>query len=99
MQGPNALRSGRFRFVPAREEDRRNNRSLQELICVLAGYGISNYRQNQIEKYSARSAEFERQELERRRRNAMLMDAYGDKTSLEDLEKAMAAYEAQARLS
>lgn len=69
--------------------------SLQELICVIAGYGISAYRSNQIEKYLTRSAELERQEAERRRRHAMLMDAYGDKTSLEDLEKAMATYESQ----
>lgn len=37
----------------------------------------------------------ERQEHERRRQQAMLMDAYGDKSSLADLEKAMAAYESQ----
>lgn len=37
----------------------------------------------------------ERQEQERRRQQAMLIDAYGDKSSLADLEKAMAAYESQ----
>lgn len=34
-------------------------------------------------------------EAERRRRDAVLMDAYGDKSSLADLEKAMALYESQ----
>lgn len=64
-------------------------------MCVFAGYGISAYRSNQIEKYIGKSAEMERQELEKRRQQAMLMDAYGDKSSLADLEKAMAAYESQ----
>lgn len=64
-------------------------------MCVFAGYGITAYRSNQIEKYMGRSAEMERQEHERRRQQAILMDAYGDKTSLADLEKAMATYESQ----
>lgn len=70
---------------------------MQELIGVFAGYGVSAYRQSQIQKYHIRSAGMEAQEEERRSRNAVLMDAYGDKSSLEDLEKAMAAYEAQQR--
>lgn len=64
-------------------------------MCVFAGYGISAYRSNQIRKYLGTSAEMERQDLERRRQQAALMDAYGDKSSLADLEKAMAAYESQ----
>lgn len=64
---------------------------------MIAGYGVSTYRHTQVEKYITRSAELERQETERRARNAMLMDAYGEKSSLEDLEKAMAAYESQGR--
>ncbi|PSR82380.1 hypothetical protein BD289DRAFT_483896 [Coniella lustricola] len=62
---------------------------------VSIGYGISTYRRGQLERYSARTAELERQEAERRRANALLMDAYGDGSSLEGVEKAMALYEAQ----
>lgn len=65
---------------------------MQELICVLAGYGVSAYRRNQIETYLSRTADFERQDLDRRRRTNVLMDAYGDKSSLEDIERAIIAY-------
>lgn len=68
---------------------------MQELICVLAGYGVSAYRRNQIETYLSRTSEFERQDMDRRRRSTVLMDAYGDKSSLEDIERAMAIYESQ----
>ncbi|ROV93213.1 hypothetical protein VMCG_08690 [Cytospora schulzeri] len=61
------------------------------------GYGVSAYRRNRIERYLARNSDFERQELNRRRRNAMLMDAYGEKSSLADIERAMAMYETQQR--
>lgn len=64
-------------------------------MCVFAGYGISAYRRNHIDKYIGKSADMERQDRERRRQQAVLMDAYGDKTSLADLEKAMATYESQ----
>ncbi|KAJ4385416.1 hypothetical protein N0V93_009844 [Gnomoniopsis smithogilvyi] len=62
---------------------------------VSIGYGISAYRHTQLEKYHSQSIERERMEAERRRRDTVLMDAYGDKSSLEDLEKAMALYESQ----
>lgn len=64
-------------------------------MCVFAGYGVSAYRSSQLEKYHTQSIERERMEVERRRRDAVLMDAYGDKSSLADLEKAMALYESQ----
>lgn len=64
-------------------------------MCVFAGYGVSAYRHTQLEKYHTQSIERERMEGERRKRNAVLMDAYGDKSSLADLEKAMALYESQ----
>ncbi|KAG8160737.1 hypothetical protein KVR01_009001 [Diaporthe batatas] len=66
-----------------------------ELICVFAGYGVSAYRRNQIQKYLSRSTDLEKQDMDRRRRSTVLMDAYGDKSSLEDIERAMAIYESQ----
>lgn len=68
---------------------------MQELICVIAGYGVSAYRRNQIETYLSRTSEFEKQDMDRRRKSTVLMDAYGDKSSLEDIERAMAIYESQ----
>ncbi|KAL1855330.1 hypothetical protein Daus18300_011147 [Diaporthe australafricana] len=58
-------------------------------------YGVSAYRRNQIETYLSRTADFERQDMDRRRRTTVLMDAYGDKSSLDDVQRAMALYESQ----
>ncbi|KAI7776749.1 hypothetical protein LA080_004467 [Diaporthe eres] len=63
------------------------------MVCI--GYGVSAYRRNQIETYLSRTADFEKQDMNRRRRSTVLMDAYGDKSSLEDIERAMAIYESQ----
>jgi hypothetical protein len=58
------------------------------VVAVLgAGYGVSNYLGIQ---YQRRSQVL--QEEERLRKNALLMDAYGDKTSLEDVERALDLY-------
>lgn len=89
------LHTGVHRSVPNMTRKSKNNTLFQELICVFAGYGVSTYRRNQIEKYISRNSELERQELHLRRRNAMLMDAYGEKSSLADIERAMALYETQ----
>lgn len=61
------------------------------------GLGVSAYRSIQAEMFSTQSAEMERLEIERRRRDAVLMDSYGGKSSLEDLEKAVALYESQRK--
>jgi len=37
----------------------------------------------------------EREEHDRRRKNAALVDAYGDRSNLDELERAMRVYEAQ----
>lgn len=58
------------------------------IIAVLGiGYGITAMRdtQQRIQRESM-------QEEERLRRNAQLMDAYGDKTSLEDMQRALEQY-------
>lgn len=56
------------------------------------GYGVATYREAQIDRHLAVA---ERVEAERRRKNMALADAYGDRTSLEELEHAMRVYEAQ----
>ncbi|EEA28190.1 hypothetical protein TMatcc_003497 [Talaromyces marneffei ATCC 18224] len=58
------------------------------IIAVLGiGYGVTAMRdaQQRIQRESI-------QEEERLRRNAQLMDAYGDKTSLEDMQRALDHY-------
>jgi hypothetical protein len=51
------------------------------------GYGITVMQdaQKRVQQQST-------QEEERLRRNAQLMDAYGDKTSLEDMQRALEHY-------
>ncbi|KAK4244490.1 hypothetical protein C7999DRAFT_17258 [Corynascus novoguineensis] len=67
---------------------------------VTAGYAVSAYR-NEIAAYqtstSTTTADHlsEQAEAERRRREAAMADAYGDRGSLEELERAVAVYEAQ----
>lgn len=68
---------------------------LPPLVGILAvGYGITTFREAQMEK---RVAAMEQAEAERQRRANMLADAYGDRGSLEDMERAVRAYEAQQR--
>ncbi|KAK5657856.1 hypothetical protein OQA88_2929 [Cercophora sp. LCS_1] len=62
---------------------------------VAVGYGVASYREVQIEKHLARQAAMEREDLEQRRKYTVLADAYGDRTNLEELERAMRVYEAQ----
>lgn len=65
-----------------------NSNSGVPIIAVLGiGYGITALRdaQQRIQRESM-------QEEERLRRNAQLMDAYGDKTSLEDMQRALEHY-------
>ncbi|KAK4097237.1 hypothetical protein N658DRAFT_500621 [Parathielavia hyrcaniae] len=60
---------------------------------VTAGYAASSYHQ-------ARETAAQQQadaDAERRRHEALMADAYGDRDSLEALERAVAAYEAQRK--
>ena len=59
------------------------------------GYGIAAYRQAQAEKGQSVQAAAAQAELERKRQQNLLMDAYGDRGSLEELENAVRLYEAQ----
>ncbi|KXH66822.1 hypothetical protein CSAL01_04792 [Colletotrichum salicis] len=62
---------------------------------VAVGYGLNAYREGMVERRQAKNAAAEKQVIEDRKRAAKLMDAYGDRSSLEELEKAMAVYESQ----
>ncbi|GAB1319385.1 N-acetylglucosaminyl-phosphatidylinositol biosynthetic protein [Madurella fahalii] len=59
---------------------------------ITAGYAVATYREAQVEE---RLAQAQQAEAERRRKDAALADAYGDRSSLEELERAMRVYEAQ----
>jgi hypothetical protein len=59
---------------------------------------VTTYRNNNANPSSQLSTQLlasEQAEAERRRRDAAMADAYGDRGSLEELERAMAVYEAQ----
>ncbi|KXX78508.1 N-acetylglucosaminyl-phosphatidylinositol biosynthetic protein [Madurella mycetomatis] len=60
--------------------------------AITAGYAVATYREAQAETHLA---QMQQAEVERRRKDAALADAYGDRSSLEELEKAMKVYEAQ----
>ena len=57
-----------------------------------AGYGTKFYIDTVREQRIATELR-EREDAERRRRNAMLLDVYGDRETLEELEKAVQFYE------
>lgn len=65
------------------------------MALAAVGYGASAYGQAAAER--RRQAAEEEAAAERRRRQAaaVLDDAYGDRTSLEGLERAVRVYEAQ----
>ncbi|KAB8243968.1 hypothetical protein F9C07_10939 [Aspergillus flavus] len=55
---------------------------------IALGFGVYNY-------YNAPTPAYDPEEAERLRRNKALMDAYGDKETLQDIERAFALYEIQ----
>ncbi|EYE96788.1 uncharacterized protein EURHEDRAFT_376074 [Aspergillus ruber CBS 135680] len=65
---------------------------LPVMALISIGFGVSNYYSP-----SAMNARIETRirEEERLKRNKQLMDAYGHKDSLQDVERALEAYEVQ----
>ncbi|KAL4954034.1 hypothetical protein BDW69DRAFT_183934 [Aspergillus filifer] len=65
--------------------------SLPLLATIAIGYGFSQYNAMKTDSpYSDEAAE-----KERLRKNAQLMEAYGYKDNVDDIQKAMEAYEVQ----
>ncbi|KAK4125738.1 hypothetical protein N657DRAFT_678794 [Parathielavia appendiculata] len=62
-------------------------------VVVTACYAASSYR----EAHELAAQQQADTDTERRRREALMADAYGDRGSLEELERAVAAYEAQRK--
>ncbi|KAL3448455.1 hypothetical protein BJX65DRAFT_274734 [Aspergillus insuetus] len=63
--------------------------SVPLLATIAIGYGVTNY----ISKAQDSSSQLA--EAERLRKNQQLMDAYGYKDNVDDLQKALEAYEVQ----
>ena len=74
-----------------------SNRIPPAVALAVAGYGVSAYRQYQTKAAAARDIAAAEAERTRRRAAAVLDDAYGDRSSLEGLERAVRVYEAQQR--
>ncbi|KAI9375816.1 hypothetical protein BJX61DRAFT_60641 [Aspergillus egyptiacus] len=63
--------------------------SLPVIAAIIIGYGISNQGPMKMDSF----ASYQIAEQERLRKNQQLMDAYGYKDNVDDLQKAMEAYE------
>ncbi|PHH76007.1 hypothetical protein CDD82_4192 [Ophiocordyceps australis] len=75
------LASNRLRWIPVAVAS--------SMFATGTVYAASSYRQHRIEQ----DAEREAQEAQRRRQHESLMDVYGDRSSLEELERAVKYYE------
>ncbi|PLN75539.1 hypothetical protein BDW42DRAFT_197704 [Aspergillus taichungensis] len=64
---------------------------LPAVAMIGIGFGISNYYTTQVQS----QYEFAEAEQERLRRNQQLMDAYGDKDNVQDLQRALDTYRPQ----
>ncbi|KAK4134440.1 hypothetical protein BT67DRAFT_379651 [Trichocladium antarcticum] len=62
---------------------------------VCAGYAVASYREAQVSARLAAADSAATATAAQRRRDAQMADAYGDRGSLEALERAMRVYEAQ----
>lgn len=72
-------------FVPARW-------ALPATALVCAGFAANLYRESTSESRRTAAAQAAQEEAERLRRNEAMMDMYGDRTSLADLERATSLY-------
>ncbi|KAH6970793.1 hypothetical protein BGZ61DRAFT_360978 [Ilyonectria robusta] len=60
---------------------------------VVVGYGVKTYLDMAQNRRRAQMEYMEREAATRKQRNEMLMDMYGDRSSLDELEKAIEFYE------
>ncbi|PWY80881.1 hypothetical protein BO94DRAFT_587624 [Aspergillus sclerotioniger CBS 115572] len=58
--------------------------------AIALGFGVVNYYQDQAKHYH-----YDREEEERLRKNRALMDAYGEKETVQDIERALVVYDLQ----
>lgn len=59
----------------------------------MAGYGIQTFALRARDRHIAEAHAAETRDAERRRHNEALMDEYGDRSSLAELERAVQFYE------
>ncbi|PYI10702.1 hypothetical protein BO78DRAFT_359863 [Aspergillus sclerotiicarbonarius CBS 121057] len=58
--------------------------------AIALGFGVANYYEDQAKHY-----QYDREEEDRLRKNRALMDAYGDKETVQDIERALVVYDLQ----
>ncbi|OOF91235.1 hypothetical protein ASPCADRAFT_211521 [Aspergillus carbonarius ITEM 5010] len=58
--------------------------------AIALGFGVANYYEDQAKHYR-----YDREEEERLRKNRALMDAYGEKETVQDIERALVVYDLQ----
>lgn len=69
------------------------NRVKPVAAVVVVGYGVKTYLDMAQNRRRAQMEYMEREAATRKQRNEMLMDMYGDRSSLDELEKAIEFYE------
>ena len=85
-----------YRYYKRDLADRGMDHRVPPIAALAAvGYGMAAARATQVERQMESAAAAEAAELERRRKLMVLADAYGDRSNLEELERAMRVYEAQ----
>lgn len=60
---------------------------------VVVGYGVKTYLDMAQQRRQAQIEYMEREHAAQRQQNEMLMEMYGDRSSLDELEKAIKFYE------
>lgn len=61
--------------------------------AVVVGYGVKSYLDVANNRRTAHAEAMEREAADLKKRNEMLLNMYGDRSSLEELEKAIEYYE------
>ncbi|RYP79667.1 hypothetical protein DL770_006587 [Monosporascus sp. CRB-9-2] len=67
--------------------------AIAAIAAVGIGYGVKQYQERQTERQERYAQS--RHELEQRQISEAMMDAYGDRSSLDSLEAAIKAYDTQ----
>ncbi|CAJ2512686.1 Uu.00g008050.m01.CDS01 [Anthostomella pinea] len=85
-------------YLPTLHKSRRVERKLATatVAAVGIGYGLARYKQS-MDQQRRYSQSMQAEAAVRRQSDAMMMDAYGDRSSLAELEAAVAAYDAQRK--
>ncbi|KAI1074056.1 hypothetical protein F5B20DRAFT_473306 [Whalleya microplaca] len=86
-------------YLPALHKSGRVERTVATatVAAVGIGYGIAKYKQGIADQKQQYSQSAQSEAAARKQQTEAIMDAYGDRSSLAELEAAVQAYDAQRR--